>query len=60
MFFRESLVVKLGTVDTLTTSTITSCEITTLDHELLDNAVEDGVFVVKGLPSLPDALLTSA
>jgi hypothetical protein len=35
-------------------------ELTTLDHEVGDDAMEDGVLEVEGLAGLAEALLTSA
>lgn len=56
----ESLVVELVAVNRLASSAVASSEITTLDHKLLDDAVEDGAFIVQRLSRLSDALLTSA
>lgn len=45
----EVLVLKLSSIDTLSTSAISSGEVTTLTHELRDDAVEFAALVVKGL-----------
>lgn len=57
---RERLILELGAVDGLAASAVTSCEVTTLDHELLDDTVEDGPFVVEGLSRFANSLLASA
>jgi hypothetical protein len=56
----ESLVLEFGTVNGLAASAVTSGKVTTLDHELLDDAVEDGALVVEGLARLANALLAGA
>lgn len=60
MLLGKGLVVKLVAVDGLAAGAITSSKVTTLDHELLDDAVEDGTLVVEGLARLADALLAGA
>lgn len=60
MLLRESLVLKFGAVDGLAAGAIAIGKVTTLDHELLDDAMEDGALVVEGLPSLANALLARA
>jgi len=56
----EVLIVKLFTVDALSTSAIASGEITTLDHKRLDDSVEGGALVVKRDAGLALALFSSA
>lgn len=60
MLLGESLILKLGTVDGLSTGTIARGKVTTLDHELLNDAVEDGALVVQRLAKLAEALFTGA
>ena len=56
----EVLVLELGAVDGLAASAIARGEVTALDHELLDDAVEDGPLVVQRLARLADAFLAGA
>lgn len=60
MLLRESLVLKLCAVDRLAACTIALGEVTALNHELLDDAVEDGALVMQGLAGLAQALLAGA
>jgi hypothetical protein len=60
MLYGEGLVVELVAVDRLAAGAIASSKVTTLDHELLDDAVEDGALVVQRLSGLSNALLARA
>lgn len=54
----EVLILKLGSIDALSTSAIATGEVTTLDHETGDDAVELAALVVEGFASLASTLLT--
>lgn len=51
---------EFGTVDRFAAGAVKPSEIAALDHELRDDAVEDGPLVVQGLAALAGALLASA
>ena len=53
----EALVRELLAVDGLTAATVTVGEVAALEHELGDDAVEDGALVVEGLSAVANALL---
>lgn len=55
-----SITVELSAIDGFAAHAVAVGEITALDHELRNNAVERGAFVVKFLAALSDALLASA
>ena len=54
------LVVKLVPVDGFSTSATVISEVTTLEHEVRNDAMKDGILVVKWLSFLANSLLTSA
>ena len=56
----EVLVVKLLTINGLTSSSVSGSEVSSLDHEVGDNTMEDGALVVKRLSRLSNSLLSSA
>ena len=56
----EVLVGELGTIDRFATTAITSGEITTLKHEIWDNTVKEGSFVMKRLARFAHTLFTRA
>lgn len=60
MLYGKGLVVELVAVNRLAAGAIASSKVTTLDHELLDDAVEDGALVVQRLSGLSNALLACA
>lgn len=60
MLDREAFVVELVAVDGFAAGAIALGKVTTLDHELLDDAVEEGALEMEGLAGATDALFTSA
>ena len=56
----EVLVGELLSVDGLAAGSVAVGEVSSLDHEVGDNAVEDGSLVVEGLSRLANSLLSGA
>ena len=56
----EVLIGEFGTIDRFATTAITSGEITTLKHEIWDNTVKEGSFVMKRLARFAHTLFTRA
>jgi hypothetical protein len=55
---RKILVVKCMSIDGLATGAVTLCKIAALNHEIIDDAVERGAFVVQRLSFRTNATLT--
>ena len=60
MLLHEILIRKLRPVDGLPAGAVAGGEIAALAHELRDDAVETGAFVVQRLAAAPDAFLAGA